>query len=43
MKLLDDRRLKAAERLMGMLLIMLAVQMFLDGVAGDITHYGQLR
>ncbi|WP_026958382.1 YhgN family NAAT transporter [Aliagarivorans taiwanensis] len=33
MKLLGERGLKALERLMGMLLIMLAVQMLMDGIA----------
>ncbi|GDY26267.1 MULTISPECIES: YhgN family NAAT transporter [unclassified Agarivorans] len=33
LKLLGEKGLKAMERLMGMLLIMLAVQMFLDGIA----------
>ena len=33
MKALGDRGVRALERLMGMLLVLLAVQMFLDGVA----------
>jgi multiple antibiotic resistance protein len=33
MKALGDRGVKALERLMGMLLVLLAVQMFSDGVA----------
>jgi multiple antibiotic resistance protein len=33
MKALGDRGVRALERLMGMLLVMLSVQMFLDGVA----------
>lgn len=33
-RLLGDRGLKAVERLMGMILVLLAIQMFLDGVTG---------
>jgi multiple antibiotic resistance protein len=33
MKILGDRGVRALERLMGMLLVLLAIQMFLDGFA----------
>lgn len=39
-RLLGDRGLKAVERLMGMVLILLAVQMFLDGVTGYLQGLG---
>lgn len=38
-KLLGERGLIAMERLMGMILIMIAIQMFLDGL-GDYYHFG---
>lgn len=37
-RLLRDRGLIAVERLMGMLLVMVAVQMFMDGVKAFLTH-----
>ncbi len=37
LQFLGDRGLRALERLMGMLLIMIAVQMFLDGVAAYLA------
>ncbi|MEO6392594.1 MAG: YhgN family NAAT transporter [Pyrinomonadaceae bacterium] len=37
-RLLRERGLIAMERLMGMLLVMVSVQMFLDGVAKYLTH-----
>lgn len=41
-RFLGDRGLTAIERLMGMLLIMLSVQMLLDGVANYFKHAGHL-
>ncbi|QYJ89947.1 MULTISPECIES: YhgN family NAAT transporter [Shewanella] len=37
-KLLGEKGLTAVERLMGMVLVMISVQMFLDGVAKYIAH-----
>ncbi|ASJ98433.1 MULTISPECIES: YhgN family NAAT transporter [Shewanella] len=37
-KLLGEKGLTAVERLMGMVLVMISVQMFLDGVANYIEH-----
>ncbi|MCU7554541.1 YhgN family NAAT transporter [Alteromonas sp. ASW11-19] len=37
-RLLGERGLIAMERLMGMILVMIAIQMFLDGVANYFTH-----
>ncbi|WP_100658640.1 YhgN family NAAT transporter [Alteromonas flava] len=37
-KLLGERGLSAMERLMGMILIMIAIQMLLDGVSAYIAH-----
>lgn len=39
-RLLGDRGLRAVERLMGMILILLAIQMFLDGVTGYLEGLG---
>lgn len=39
-KLLGEKGLTAVERLMGMVLVMISVQMFLDGVASYIAHTG---
>lgn len=39
-RLLGDRGLRAVERLMGMILVLLAVQMFLDGVTGYLDSLG---
>nr|WP_172807255.1 YhgN family NAAT transporter [Endozoicomonas ascidiicola] len=38
MKLLGGRGIFAIERLMGMVLVMLSVQMFMDGIAKYLTH-----
>ncbi len=38
-KILGDRGLKAMERLMGMLLILIAIQMFLDGLTTYLREY----
>ena len=38
-RLLKERGLIAIERLMGMLLVTLSVQMFLDGVAKYLSHH----
>ncbi|SHI01402.1 YhgN family NAAT transporter [Ferrimonas marina] len=38
LRVLGERGLKAIERLMGMILLMLSVQMFLDGIAGLIGN-----
>ncbi|GAA5187192.1 YhgN family NAAT transporter [Ferrimonas gelatinilytica] len=40
-RLLGERGLLASERLMGMLLVMLSVQMFLDGIAAYLALYGK--
>ncbi|MGS0674169.1 YhgN family NAAT transporter [Shewanella sp. 125m-1] len=40
-KVLGEKGLTAVERLMGMVLVMISVQMFLDGVANYISHTGQ--
>ncbi|WP_137165730.1 YhgN family NAAT transporter [Salinimonas lutimaris] len=37
-KLLGERGLTAMERLMGMILVMISIQMFLDGIAQYFTH-----
>lgn len=37
-RLLGERGLTAMERLMGMILVMIAIQMFLDGIAEYFTH-----
>ncbi len=37
LKVLGERGLKAVERLMGMILLMLAVQMFLDGIRAFVN------
>lgn len=37
-RLIGDRGLKAIERLMGMILLMLAVQMFLNGIQSYLLH-----
>ncbi|MDR8525762.1 YhgN family NAAT transporter [Shewanella fidelis] len=39
-KVLGEKGLTAVERLMGMVLVMISVQMFLDGVANYISHTG---
>ncbi|MEX1026671.1 MAG: YhgN family NAAT transporter [Candidatus Paceibacterota bacterium] len=39
-RLLGDRGLKAVERLMGMILVLLAIQMFLDGMTGYLDGLG---
>lgn len=41
-KLLGERGLSAVERLMGMILIMIAIQMLLDGVSAYILHATEL-
>jgi multiple antibiotic resistance protein len=41
-KLLGERGLSAVERLMGMILIMIAIQMLLDGVSAYISHASEL-
>lgn len=41
-KLLGERGLSAMERLMGMILIMIAIQMLLDGVSAYISHAAEL-
>lgn len=41
-KLLGERGLSAMERLMGMILIMIAIQMLLDGVSAYILHATEL-
>lgn len=41
-KLLGERGLSAMERLMGMILIMLAIQMLLDGISAYIMHASEL-
>lgn len=42
-RLLGEKGLKAVERLMGMILIMIAIQMLLDGIGNYISHAtGQL-
>ncbi|MBT0587689.1 YhgN family NAAT transporter [Alteromonas oceanisediminis] len=41
-KLLGERGLNAMERLMGMILIMIAIQMLLDGVSAYIIHASEL-
>lgn len=41
-KLLGERGLSAMERLMGMILIMIAIQMLLDGVSVYISHAAEL-
>jgi multiple antibiotic resistance protein len=43
MKVLGDRGVKALERLMGMLLVLLAVQMFSDGVAQFVAGLAGAR
>jgi MarC family membrane protein len=37
-RFLKDKGIIALERLMGLILVMIAVQMFLEGIAGFITH-----
>jgi multiple antibiotic resistance protein len=37
-RLLSDKGLRAIERLMGMILIMIAIQMLLNGVTAYISH-----
>ncbi|MCL1138318.1 YhgN family NAAT transporter [Shewanella pneumatophori] len=39
-KVLGEKGLTAVERLMGMVLVMISVQMFLDGIANYISHTG---
>lgn len=39
-KVLGEKGLTAVERLMGMVLVMISVQMFLDGVASYMAHMG---
>lgn len=41
-KLLGEKGLTAVERLMGMVLVMISVQMFLDGVASYMLHMGEV-
>lgn len=41
-KLLGERGLSAVERLMGMILIMIAIQMLLDGASAYISHAAEL-
>ncbi|MCG9698392.1 YhgN family NAAT transporter [Shewanella sp. Isolate11] len=41
-KVLGEKGLTAVERLMGMVLVMISVQMFLDGVANYIAHTGNV-
>ena len=38
-KLLTDKGLRAVERLMGMVLIMIAIQMLLNGITAYISHF----
>jgi len=38
---LGEKGLTAVERLMGMVLVMISVQMFLDGIASYMAHLGQ--
>ena len=40
-KVLGEKGLTAVERLMGMVLVMISVQMFLDGIASYMAHMGQ--
>ncbi|WP_076414119.1 YhgN family NAAT transporter [Shewanella sp. UCD-KL12] len=40
-KALGEKGLTAVERLMGMVLVMISVQMFLDGIASYMAHLGQ--
>ncbi|ABV39037.1 multiple antibiotic resistance (MarC)-related protein [Shewanella sediminis HAW-EB3] len=40
-KVLGEKGLTAVERLMGMVLVMISVQMFLDGIADYMSHIGQ--
>ena len=42
-KVLGEKGLTAVERLMGMVLVMIAVQMFLDGIASYMAHLGQVN
>ena len=42
-RLLGERGLTAMERLMGMILVMISIQMFLDGVANYFTHTAGVR
>ncbi|CAM3452382.1 YhgN family NAAT transporter [Shewanella violacea] len=41
-RVLGEKGLTAVERLMGMVLVMISVQMFLDGIASYMTHMGQV-
>lgn len=41
-KVLGEKGLTAVERLMGMVLVMISVQMFLDGIADYMSHMGQV-
>ncbi|WP_299795737.1 YhgN family NAAT transporter [uncultured Shewanella sp.] len=41
-KVLGEKGLTAVERLMGMVLVMISVQMFLDGIADYMSHIGQV-
>jgi len=41
-KLLGEKGLTAVERLMGMVLVMISVQMFLDGIASYMLHMGEV-
>ena len=42
-KVLGEKGLTAVERLMGMVLVMISVQMFLDGIASYMAHMGQVN
>lgn len=42
-KVLGEKGLTAVERLMGMVLVMISVQMFLDGIASYMAHLGQVN
>ncbi len=41
-KVLGEKGLTAVERLMGMVLVMISVQMFLDGIASYMLHMGEV-
>jgi multiple antibiotic resistance protein len=38
-RLLKDKGLRAVERLMGMILVMIAIQMLLNGISSYIGHF----
>ena len=41
-KILGERGLSAMEKLMGMILIMIAIQMLLDGISSYVIHASEL-